>query len=97
LTNSTKCIIIYSNENEKEVESMAELKNLEALRKVNGYSVEELMTKLGRNENDANNRNAYYYWLKTGQIKVADIIKLHDLFGVSADCILDLAPLTITG
>ena len=70
------------------------LKNLEKLRSAHGFTVEELMIKLGKDENC---RNTYYYWLRTGQIKTLDLIKLHDLFGVSTDCILDITPLTISG
>lgn len=72
------------------------LRNLETLRRANGLTVDKLLTAIGRNcESDC--RNIYYNWQKTGQVKVSDLIKLHEFFGVSVDCLLDLAPLTITG
>ncbi|MBO5449766.1 MAG: hypothetical protein J5994_10650 [Ruminococcus sp.] len=67
------------------------LKNLEILRKAHNMTVDELMTKIGKE----NSRSTYYTWLKTGQIKVCDIKKLHALFNVTSDCILDIVPIKI--
>ena len=67
------------------------LNNLETLRKANGMTVDELMSKLGYS------RDTYYKGWQSGNIKASDLLKLHDLFGVSTDCILDITPLTISG
>ena len=67
------------------------LKNLEMLRKVHGISVDTLMTEFGYS------RDTYYRGWQRGNIKREDIVKLHEKFGVSTDCILDVAPLTISG
>lgn len=67
------------------------LKNLEALRNAHNMTVEELTSKIGCS------RSTYYQSWQKGIIKSADIIKLHELFGVSTDCILDVAPLSISG
>lgn len=67
------------------------LKNLEILRKANGITVDDLMKRFGYN------RDTYYRGWQRGNIKRDDIIKLHELFGVSTDCILDLSPISISG
>ena len=67
------------------------LKNLETVRKINGMTVDELMSKFGYS------RDTYYRVWQTGNIKASNIIKLSQLFGVSADCILDITPLKISG
>lgn len=67
------------------------LRNLETLRKVNNLTVDELMSQFGYS------RDTYYRVWQAGNIKASNIIKLSQLFGVSADCILDLVPLKISG
>jgi DNA invertase Pin-like site-specific DNA recombinase len=67
------------------------LKNLEILKNAHGMSVDELMSNFGYS------RDTYYRAWQKGNIKRADIIKLHELFNVSTDCILDVVPLTISG
>lgn len=67
------------------------LKNLETLRKANNLTVDELMKKFGYS------RDTYYRGWQSGIIKRDDIIALHRFFGVSTDCILDVAPLKISG
>lgn len=67
------------------------LKNLETLRKANNVTVDELMRHFGYD------RSTYYQSWQKGIIKGRDIIGLHDYFGVSTDCILDVKSLTITG
>ena len=65
--------------------------NLELLRKSRNMTVEDLMNHFGYD------RATYYQsWLK-GNIKMKDIIKLHEFFNVSTDCILDIKPITILG
>ena len=68
-------------------------KNLERLRNVHGMTVNELMNKLGYE----GGRSKYYNWQSGGNIKIADIIALHNIFNVSTDCILDIQPLQIIG
>lgn len=65
--------------------------NLEKIRKAYGLSVDELMEKVGKK----NSRSTYYKWQKTGQIKACDIIKLHKIFNVSTDLLLDVKPFVI--
>ena len=64
-------------------------KNLEKLRKIKGISVEDLMKKLGRN------RLTYYAWQESGSIPSADVIKMHEIFNVSTDLLLDVKPIVI--
>ena len=64
-------------------------KNLEKLRKIKGISVEDLMKKLGRN------RLTYYAWQESGSIPSADVIKMHEIFDVSTDLLLDVKPIVI--
>ena len=64
-------------------------KNLEKLRKIKGISVDELMKKLGRN------RLTYYAWQESGSIPSADVIKMHEIFNVSTDLLLDVKPIVI--
>lgn len=64
-------------------------KNLEKLRKIKGISVDELMKKLGRN------RLTYYAWQESGSIPSADVIKMHEIFDVSTDLLLDVKPIVI--
>ena len=68
-------------------------KNLETLRKVYGLTVDELMNKIGY----TGSRSKYYDWQNGGNIKIIDIISLHNIFNVSTDCILDIQPLQIFG
>lgn len=77
-------------------------KNLETLRKAKGYTVEELIRNVSvLNGSDVNDdsrlRNKYYRWQDGANIAVADMIALHQIFGVSVDCILDVKPLEISG
>lgn len=65
------------------------LKNLETLRKMNNLSVTELMNKLGKN------RTTYCSWQKKGSLPSDVAVKLHHIFNVSTDLILDVKPLTI--
>ena len=67
------------------------LRNLDTLRKVNNLTVDELMKKVGHS------RDTYYRGWQSGNIKRSDIIALHEYFGVSTDCILDITPLTVSG
>ena len=67
-------------------------KNLDTLRKAHGFTVDELMNKIGY----SGCRSKYYSWQNGGNIKIADIIALHDIFCVSTDCILDIKPLQIS-
>lgn len=64
-------------------------KNLDKLRKIHNLSVDQLMSKLGRD------RTTYYQWQRRGAIPSDDVIKLHDLFNVSTDLILDVKPLVM--
>lgn len=72
------------------VETVA-LKNLDALRKLKNMTVDELMETFGYD------RSTYYQSWQKGKIKSKDIVKLHDFFGVSTDCILDVKPIEIVG
>lgn len=65
------------------------LKNLDKLRKMHNMSVDELMSKLGRN------RITYYTWQEKGAMPSTDVIKLHEIFNVSTDLLLDVKPLII--
>lgn len=65
------------------------LKNLDKLRKLHNMSVDELMGKLGRN------RITYYTWQEKGAMPSTDVIKLHEIFNVSTDLLLDVKPLII--
>ena len=67
------------------------LKNLEILRKSRNMSVDELMKMFGYD------RSTYYQAWQKGKIKAKDIIELHNFFGVSTDCILDVKPIKIVG
>lgn len=64
-------------------------RNIEILRKSKGLTVAELMKHLGHN------REMYYQSWRKGNIKLKDIIQLHDFFEVSTDCILDLKEIQI--
>ena len=69
-------------------------RNLEALRKANGMTVEELMSKVGGFD-----RTTYYrVWqsVPNGNIRNSELVKLHEIFNVSTDCILGLKSLQIT-
>ena len=72
-------------------------KNLETLRKAKGYTVEELIRNVSNVNDDSRLRNKYYRWQDGANIAVADMIALHQIFGVSVDCILDVKPLEISG
>ena len=76
---------------EKEVTNMHEFKcrNIEILRKSKGLTVEEMMKILGRT------RELYYHSWRKGNINAKDVIRLHEFFNVSTDCILDLTDLKI--
>ena len=68
--------------------------NIEKLRKLSGLSVEQLMAKFGYS------RDTYYrVWQnpESGSLQAPDIIRLHELFGVSTDCILDIVPIKVNG
>lgn len=65
------------------------LKNLDALRKINDLSITELMNKLGKN------KTTYYSWQKNGRLPSDVAVKLHEIFNVSTDLILDVKPLII--
>ena len=67
--------------------------NLERLRNAHSMTVDELMKKIGY----AGGRSKYYNWQNGGNIMIADIIALHNIFNVSTDCILDIQPLQIIG
>lgn len=67
-------------------------KNLEMLRRTHGMTVGELMNKIGC----ADCRSKYYNWQNGGNIKIADIIALHNIFCVSTDCILDVKPIQVS-
>ena len=64
-------------------------KNLKKKKKIKGISVDELMKKLGRN------RLTYYAWQESGSIPSADVIKMHEIFDVSTDLLLDVKPIVI--
>ena len=66
-------------------------KNLEMLRNAHKMTIDELMCRLGYNCG----RSKYYNWQSGGNIKIADIVALHDIFNVSTDCILDVNPLHV--
>lgn len=67
------------------------LKNLEALRKVRNITIDDLMAEFGYS------RDTYYKIWQTGNIKAKDLIRLHNFFGVSVDCLLDITPIRISG
>lgn len=62
-------------------------KNLEILKKAHCLSSEELMRKLNKR------RATYYRWQSQGNIPSQDVIKLHEIFNVSTDILLDVQPL----
>ena len=64
-------------------------RNIEILRKAKRLTVAEMMEKLGHS------REMYYQSWKKGNIKLKEIIQLHDFFEVSTDCILDLREIQI--
>lgn len=63
--------------------------NLDKLRKMHHFSVDQLMRKLDHD------RTTYYQWQKRGAIPSDDVIKLHHLFNVSTDLLLDVKPLVM--
>ena len=65
-------------------------RNIEILRKSRGLTVAEMMKELGHT------REMYYQSWKKGSIKLKEILQLHDFFGVSTDCILDLTELEVS-
>lgn len=67
------------------------LKNIDTLRKAHNLTVDDLMQKMGKKS-----RCVYYGWLKSGQIPVSDIMRLHSIFKVSTDCILDVSPVKVS-
>lgn len=70
-------------------EPTIKLQNLEKIRRLNNLSVDQLMEKLGRD------RVTYYKWQRKGTIPSTDVIKLHNIFNVSTDLLLDVKPLTL--
>lgn len=70
-------------------ESTIKLQNLEKIRRLNNLTVDQLMEKLGRE------RVTYYKWQRKGAIPSPDVIKLHNIFNVSTDLLLDVKPLMI--
>lgn len=64
-------------------------KNLDKLRKIHNMSVDQLMSELDHD------RTTYYQWQKRKAIPSDDVIKLHKLFNVSTDLLLDVKPLVI--
>lgn len=70
-------------------EQITKLKNLEKLRKLHDLSVDELMERLGRN------RVTYYTWQEKGALPSSDVVKLHEIFDVSTDLLLDVKPLLL--
>ena len=67
-------------------------KNLDIIRKANNLTVEQMMGKLGKT------RDTWYKWqAPDGEIKSADLRKIHDMFNISVDCILDIQPVKIYG
>lgn len=70
-------------------EQVINLKNLDKLRKLHDMSVDQLMLKLDRD------RTTYYQWQKKGSIPSPDVVKLHEIFGVSTDLLLDVKPLVL--
>lgn len=70
-------------------EQITKLENLEKLRKLHGLSVDELMDKLDRN------RVTYYTWQEKGAMPSSDVVKLHEIFNVSTDLLLDVKPLLL--
>lgn len=65
-------------------------RNIDILRKARGLTVAEMMQILGHS------REKYYQSWRKGSIKAKEIIQLHDFFGVSTDCILDLTEIEIS-
>lgn len=70
-------------------EPMIKLHNLDKIRRLNNWSVDQLMEELGRD------RVTYYKWQQKGTIPSTDVIKLHEIFGVSTDLLLDVKPLIL--
>ena len=70
-------------------ESKIKLQNLDKIRRLNNLSVDQLMEKLGRD------RVTYYKWQQKGAIPSTDVIKLHNIFNVSTDLLLDVKPLIL--
>lgn len=66
-------------------------KNLETLKRAHCMSSEDLMKLLNKH------RATYYTWQQKGNIPSADVIKLHEIFNVSTDILLDVQPLNLVG
>lgn len=66
---------------------------LDQIRRFKGLTVDDLMSKMGYS------RDTYYkvWQAPNGNIKSCDLVKLHDIFGISTDSILGLTPFEIVG
>lgn len=64
-------------------------RNIDILRKSKGLTVAEMMKELGHT------REMYYQSWKKGSIRLKEILQLHEFFGVSTDCILDLKEIIV--